>query len=76
MRLVDDWKRVLTRSWAVRFQLFNTFCQGLLWGTGALGLGFSAPMVAGFVVACVLLNSGPILARIVWQKDFHCEDED
>lgn len=76
MRIRTDWWLILTRAYSVRFNLFNALCQGILWGTGALGLGFEPPVVAVFVVGCVLLNTAPILARIMWQPDFHTPDDD
>jgi hypothetical protein len=74
MRLIDDWKRVLRRGLSVRFNLFNAFCQGVLWGTTGFTMGWSVEMTVGFVVLCVGLSLAPIGARILWQRDLHGDE--
>lgn len=74
MKLVDDWKRVLKRSWSVRFNIIAAVCQGLLWGTSGLWVGLEPRVIAAFVVACVALNVAPIAARVIWQPNMRPED--
>ena len=76
MRFKSDWREILRKAWSVRFNLFNAVCVGL--GSGIFGLTMDWPphWVAAFVIACVLFQLAPILARILWQADFHPKDDD
>ncbi len=76
MRLVDDWKRILTRWWSVRFQLIQAVGVGLLSGIYGYTMGWGLGLATLFCAACVVFSCAGILARIIWQRDFHPEDSD
>ena len=74
MRLVDDWRRILARSWSVRFQLIQAVGVGLLSGVFGYTLGWASWTATAFCVLCVACSCAGIVARIVWQSDFHPDD--
>lgn len=74
MKLISDWHRVLTRAWSVKFNLFNALCSGLLTGIWGFTMGWEWYWVTLFVLGAVALSLAPILARILWQDDFHADE--
>ena len=73
MRWLPNWRFVLERSWSVRFQLVQAFGVGLL--TGIYGYTMGWPLWLGtlFCLASVAFSCMGIVARILWQPDFHPE---
>ena len=74
MRLVPDWRRILRRSWSVRFQLVQAIGVGLLTGVYGYTMGWSLAGGTAFCLACVGFSCMCIWARIIWQADFHPDD--
>jgi hypothetical protein len=71
MRLVDNWRKVLERSWSVRFQLIQAVGVGLLTGIYGYTMGWELWLGTLFCLASVAFSCMGIVARIIWQKDFH-----
>ena len=76
MKLHPDWRRILARSWSVRFQLIQAVGVGLLTGIYGYTMNWTLGLATAFCLACVGFSCMGILARVLWQKDFHPEDDD
>lgn len=76
MKLVTNWKRILVRSWSVRFQIIQAVGVGLLTGIYGYTMGWTMLWATVFCLLAVLFSCMGIIARIIWQKDFHPEDGD
>ncbi len=71
MKLVEGWDRILTRAWSVRFNLIDALFTGI--AAGFYVFGDSLPHGLFFTVS-IFLSMASILARILWQPDFHTSD--
>ncbi len=76
MKLVPNWRRILIRSWSVRFQLVQAIGVGMLTGIYGYTMGWSTGLASLFCAACVAFSCMGIVARVLFQKEFHPEDPD
>ena len=63
MRLIDDWRRVLRYSWAIRLSLLAALLQGL--DSAVAVVGYAVPIPPWVVIAICL---GAALSRLIPQK--------
>lgn len=70
VKLIDDWRRVLSKAWSIRLLMF----AGLLSGV-EVALPFLGGLIPHglFAALSLIVTAGAFVARIVAQKDF--EDE-
>lgn len=75
MKLVANWRKVLTRAWSARFSMLSCVFSGLAAGIWVLLDEHSPIFTISFILGSLVLSTGALVARIVWQKDFHPDEE-
>ncbi len=74
MKLVSDWKRVLTCAWSIRLLLLAGILSGLEVVLPLIGDALPIP-TGVFAVLSLFITAGAFVARIVSQKEFRDADQ-
>lgn len=69
VRLIEDWKSVLTRAWSVRLILLTGLLSGLQAALGVIPFEFVQLLPAWvWPVVTLLVSAGALISRLVLQE--------